>query len=412
MRVGIFLFFFFPTAFGLNCLVIRPGYGLVSEKCPKGSTGCRIRISKDSVDFYEYSALYDRNQYVCVHKTEFDGAMKSGCIRKKSGKIRCWCHGRTNCNTPEDSKALYEAFASDSIADFNQIIEQIDSSPPNEDYSDAHSEKKTTTKTPEIVKVPIVSKFKSSEKKLNPTKATEKDKKGKDLYFVAKSETEKSDDQKHKLRKHHHHHHKSDEKQNQITQSTKNLNDYSNQIKSQDEKYNNQRKSKNENYNVQMKAKVQDYNNKQKSSGSADDSERTAKIHLDDNNEIHVIHIKPEEKSKYERIVASDEFGKIVQKATPTEPTSDDLYDEDELARLDAEYIERKKQNRPKPMEPEIVRVLPQEDLDVELDLARDPNKDLESVTGEYFDAVPVDFSSTVSFSISLIISVLILFLF
>lgn len=58
----------------------------MSEKCPKGSTGCRIRISKDAVDFYEYSALYDRNQYVCVHKTEFDGATKSGCIKKKTGK--------------------------------------------------------------------------------------------------------------------------------------------------------------------------------------------------------------------------------------------------------------------------------------------------------------------------------------
>ncbi|KAE9554063.1 hypothetical protein FO519_002705 [Halicephalobus sp. NKZ332] len=234
-------------------------YGLVSEKCPKGSTGCRIRISKDSVDFYEYSALYDRNQYVCVHKTEFDGANKSGCIKKRT--------------------------------------------------------------------------------------------------------------------------------------------DHGNEVKSKNQDYDNQRKSKDQDYSVQMKSAVR----------STENPKQKAKIHLDDNNEIHVIHIKPEEKNKYERIIESDEFANIVKKVTPKKEVSDDLYDEEELAKLDEEFLERKKQNRPKikqNKEIEVVRILPQDD---DLD---DRNKDLGQATGEYFDAFPVDFSPTVSTSISFIIFVFILFQF
>ena len=323
-----------------------------------------------------------------------------------SGKIRCWCHGRSNCNTPEDSKALYEAFISDSIAEFNQVIEEIDSSPSSDDYSDVHSERKTTTKPPAIFRVPIVAKYKNSTKKVG------NDPKSKDVYFVAKPEAGHTDNQEHKLR-HHHHHHKSDETKKQTNKSTKTSHDYGTQMKSQDENYSNQKKSKNENYDIQMKAKIQDNENQQNSAATVtEDSGQKAKIHLDDNNEIHVIHVKPEEKNKYERIVASDEFGKIVKKVTPTEATSDDLYDEEELARLDAEFIERKKQNRPKPKEPEVIRVLPQEDLDLDPELDKDMNKDLEQVTGEYFDAAPTDLSTAVSFSIGLIFSVIILFVF
>lgn len=31
-------------------------------------------------------------------------------MRKPSGSIRCWCGGRENCNDPETSRDLYEAF--------------------------------------------------------------------------------------------------------------------------------------------------------------------------------------------------------------------------------------------------------------------------------------------------------------
>lgn len=82
------------------------GYGLVSEQCPANTVGCRIRIDEHigAVEFYEYSSLYDRNQLVCVLKNEYGDLKQSGCVKKRTGKIRCWCYGRSNCNSAEDSK--------------------------------------------------------------------------------------------------------------------------------------------------------------------------------------------------------------------------------------------------------------------------------------------------------------------
>uniref|UniRef100_A0A915P9F9 Uncharacterized protein n=1 Tax=Meloidogyne floridensis TaxID=298350 RepID=A0A915P9F9_9BILA len=100
-------FLLFKINADMHCLVARPGFGLISEVCPLHTVGCRIRIEKDAVSFYEYSRLYDRNQFVCVLKGEFGEQKGSGCTRKRSGHIRCWCFGRSNCNTPENSKLLY-----------------------------------------------------------------------------------------------------------------------------------------------------------------------------------------------------------------------------------------------------------------------------------------------------------------
>uniref|UniRef100_A0A914I3Z2 Uncharacterized protein n=1 Tax=Globodera rostochiensis TaxID=31243 RepID=A0A914I3Z2_GLORO len=95
------------AAADMRCLVSRAGFGLVSETCPAQTVGCRIRIQRNAITFYEY---LDRNQFVCVLKGEFGEQFGSGCIRKRSGSIRCWCFGRSNCNSPEHSKLLYEAF--------------------------------------------------------------------------------------------------------------------------------------------------------------------------------------------------------------------------------------------------------------------------------------------------------------
>uniref|UniRef100_A0A915DEW3 Uncharacterized protein n=1 Tax=Ditylenchus dipsaci TaxID=166011 RepID=A0A915DEW3_9BILA len=56
----------------MHCLVSRPGYGLVSEECPPNTVACRIRIDHNAVEFYQYSPLYDRNQFVCVLKTSME----------------------------------------------------------------------------------------------------------------------------------------------------------------------------------------------------------------------------------------------------------------------------------------------------------------------------------------------------
>uniref|UniRef100_A0A183CHL3 Secreted protein n=1 Tax=Globodera pallida TaxID=36090 RepID=A0A183CHL3_GLOPA len=108
----VLAFSFLPrnvNAADMRCLVSRAGFGLVSETCPAQTVGCRIRIQRNAITFYEY---LDRNQFVCVLKGEFGEQFGSGCIRKRSGSIRCWCFGRSNCNSPEHSKLLYEAFVS------------------------------------------------------------------------------------------------------------------------------------------------------------------------------------------------------------------------------------------------------------------------------------------------------------
>uniref|UniRef100_A0A914M759 Uncharacterized protein n=1 Tax=Meloidogyne incognita TaxID=6306 RepID=A0A914M759_MELIC len=110
----------------MHCLVARPGFGLISEVCPLHTVGCRIRIEKDAVSFYEYSRLYDRNQFVCVLKGEFGEQKGSGCTRKRSGHIRCWCFGRSNCNTPENSKLLYLTFIGGDEEKFKKAVESVD----------------------------------------------------------------------------------------------------------------------------------------------------------------------------------------------------------------------------------------------------------------------------------------------
>uniref|UniRef100_A0A914LC74 Uncharacterized protein n=1 Tax=Meloidogyne incognita TaxID=6306 RepID=A0A914LC74_MELIC len=110
----------------MHCLVARPGFGLISEVCPLHTVGCRIRIEKDAVSFYEYSRLYDRNQFVCVLKGEFGEQKGSGCTRKRSGHIRCWCFGRSNCNTPENSKLLYLTFIGGNEEKFKKAVESVD----------------------------------------------------------------------------------------------------------------------------------------------------------------------------------------------------------------------------------------------------------------------------------------------
>ena len=99
---------------------------------------------------------------------------------------------------------------------------------------------------------------------------------------------------------------------------------------------------------------------------------------LDSNNEVHVITVGAQDQYDLQNGDAATE-----SRILPTEVTSDDLYDEEELARLDAEYAEQqKRQNRPIPA-PEVptqaVRVLPQEDDDV--------SEEIPQPEGEYFDA-------------------------
>ncbi|CAI2306025.1 unnamed protein product [Caenorhabditis sp. 36 PRJEB53466] len=103
----------------MSCLVMRPGYGLVSEECPSHAVGCRIRAKKDHIEWYELSRLYDRNQLVCVYPEEYKSM--TGCMRKPSGSVRCWCGGRENCNDPETSRDLYEAFTEGD----NEAVEKI-----------------------------------------------------------------------------------------------------------------------------------------------------------------------------------------------------------------------------------------------------------------------------------------------
>nr|CAD2169491.1 unnamed protein product [Meloidogyne enterolobii] len=118
--------FLFKINADMHCLVARPGFGLISEVCPLHTVGCRIRIEKDAVSFYEYSRLYDRNQFVCVLKGEFGEQKGSGCTRKRSGHIRCWCFGRSNCNTPENSKLLYLTFIGGDEEKFKKAVESVD----------------------------------------------------------------------------------------------------------------------------------------------------------------------------------------------------------------------------------------------------------------------------------------------
>uniref|UniRef100_A0A8R1I2F0 Uncharacterized protein n=1 Tax=Caenorhabditis japonica TaxID=281687 RepID=A0A8R1I2F0_CAEJA len=109
----------------MSCLVMRPGYGLVTEECPSHAVGCRIRAKKDHIEWYELSRLYDRNQLVCVYPEEYKSL--TGCMRKPSGSVRCWCGGRENCNDPETSRDLFEAFAEGDNEAVDKISEWLKS---------------------------------------------------------------------------------------------------------------------------------------------------------------------------------------------------------------------------------------------------------------------------------------------
>uniref|UniRef100_A0AC34GGK4 Uncharacterized protein n=1 Tax=Panagrolaimus sp. ES5 TaxID=591445 RepID=A0AC34GGK4_9BILA len=107
------------------------------------------------------------------------------------------------------------------------------------------------------------------------------------------------------------------------------------------------------------------------------------KIIHDKNSDIHVITVGAQDQYDLQN---SDQTSDLITqpRTLPTEVTPDDLYDEEELAKMDAEYAEQqKRQNRPIPAPESIqqqpIRVLPQEDEDVTED-----NPDPE---GEYFDS-------------------------
>lgn len=53
-----------------------------------------------------------------------------------SGRVRCWCYGRSNCNTPEDSKKLYEAFTSGDKRRLKAAVEEIDFADVEDDYEE------------------------------------------------------------------------------------------------------------------------------------------------------------------------------------------------------------------------------------------------------------------------------------
>ncbi|CEF65383.1 Hypothetical protein SRAE_2000006400 [Strongyloides ratti] len=131
---------YFDSVNTLSCLVIRPGKGLMSERCSQHAVGCRIRIEGDTIQWYEYSKLYDRNQLVCVHQNEYNlkEIKKSGCIRKKSGSVRCWCYGQNNCNNPDVSKMLYQGFLQLDEYEFEKVIEKVDTNdqPDYENFDD------------------------------------------------------------------------------------------------------------------------------------------------------------------------------------------------------------------------------------------------------------------------------------
>lgn len=43
------------------------------------------------------------------------------------GLVRCWCFGRSNCNTLENSKLLYDSFVSGDDEYFRNTVEFVDS---------------------------------------------------------------------------------------------------------------------------------------------------------------------------------------------------------------------------------------------------------------------------------------------
>ncbi|KHN77606.1 hypothetical protein Tcan_15798, partial [Toxocara canis] len=103
------------------------GHGLVSEKCPRLAVACRVRVEKNSIVWYK-TKLYDRDRFACVFQHEHGLEARSGCARKPSGAIRCWCYGQSNCNTPENSRKLYRAFVKGDKKELERVIDEIETS--------------------------------------------------------------------------------------------------------------------------------------------------------------------------------------------------------------------------------------------------------------------------------------------
>ncbi|KAL7076939.1 hypothetical protein ACQ4LE_004136, partial [Meloidogyne hapla] len=130
-------------------------------------------MKKDAVSFYEYSRLYDRNQFVCVLNGEFGEQKGSGCVRKRSGHVRCWCFGRSNCNTPENSKLLYETFIGGDEKKFNKAVEHVDFVDLNDEEEEEEKEEIFfKNKNEEKINTTTLTNIKKEEEKLDKVKAT------------------------------------------------------------------------------------------------------------------------------------------------------------------------------------------------------------------------------------------------
>ncbi|VDM09844.1 unnamed protein product, partial [Wuchereria bancrofti] len=110
------------------------GHGLISERCSHFSVACRVRVENDAIVWYT-SKLYDRNQLACVMRNEYGTLDRSGCIKKSSGSVRCWCYGQSNCNSPQNMIKLYDAFKTGDSVLLDEVIDDIETSDTN-DYDD------------------------------------------------------------------------------------------------------------------------------------------------------------------------------------------------------------------------------------------------------------------------------------
>lgn len=99
-------------------------------------------MENDAIVWYT-SKLYDRNHLACVMRNEYGTHDRSGCVRKPSGSIRCWCYGQSNCNNPENMIKLYEAFKMGDVDVLNEVIDDIETS----DTGDYEEEKEIATAT-------------------------------------------------------------------------------------------------------------------------------------------------------------------------------------------------------------------------------------------------------------------------
>ncbi|MFH4981407.1 hypothetical protein AB6A40_008116 [Gnathostoma spinigerum] len=132
MSLISFLSFLFISHYSMahHCLVMKHGYGLISEACPRMAVACRIRIENNMIVWYEASGKYDRDQLACVFRYEYDDKDGSGCTRKASGVVRCWCYGQDNCNDPWSSRLMYDAYLSGNPDKLSEAIARIENTKP------------------------------------------------------------------------------------------------------------------------------------------------------------------------------------------------------------------------------------------------------------------------------------------